>query len=378
MSKSIRILVRILFCLDLCHMAVWWLNRKYDESWKVFFYDWQAGFVDCEEYAAMLWLTIGLTVLLCIFLLLFIKDSFSFQWRIRVLNKHLVIKWKYRFIFPCLLLLFFLFTGMACKDIYQGWTKYNFWPGSSIVGHSFGAVSDEGNFYSYTGAREAFEENYKKGYRTFEVDLEITGDDKVVLRHDWDQAIQEGISSANIPSQDEFLAVPIMGKYTPLSFQDLCMIMQEYPDIWIVTDSKYSDGENVKKQFNIMVSTAKECGAAEVLDRLVIQIYNEDMYEALQEVYPFKSFIFTLYQRWGGEPEELAGICKWCVEHDVDVITMWHYHWNEEIRAIADRYDRDVYVHTVNDVPAAIDLKENGVKGIYTDMIKPEELEERK
>ena len=355
----------------MCGILIFRLNRKYDESWNLFFYD---GFVYCKEYAIRFWLIIGIFFLLCVFSLLFIKDQFSFEWRIRVGSKNFVIGWKYQFIFPCLLVLCLIFTGEVSKGVYEGQVRYNLWKGSNIVGHSFGYIDG----HSYTGSKEAFEENYEKGYRTFEVDLAITSDDKVVLRHDWDYPPQEGISSENIPTQEEFLSVPINNMYTPLSFYDLCLIMQKYPDIWIVTDSKYSDEEGVKKQFDIMVSTAKECGAEEVLDRLIIQIYNESMYEVLKEVYPFKSFIFTLYQRWDGTPEEFIEICRWCVRHNVDVITMWDYLWNEEIKAFAERYKRDVYLHTINDAPTAVEFLKSGVRGIYTDGIRPQELEENK
>lgn len=370
---SIYNLCRILFCLDMCEIIIFLLNRKYGESWKLFFYNLKEGFVYCKEYAVKFWLVIGFFLFLCTFFLLFIKDKFSFEWRIRVGNKRFAIGWKYQFIFPCLLVLFLLFTGGACRGVYEGQIRYNLWQGSSIVGHSFGRIDR----YTYTGSKEAFEKNYEKGYRTFEVDLAMTSDGKMVLRHDWDQPIQEGISSENIPTQEEFLAVPIYQTYTPLSFYDLCLIMQKYPDIWIVTDSKYTGEEDVKKQFNSIVSTAKECNAEEVLDRLIIQIYNESMYEVLKEVHPFKSYIFTLYKRWDGNQEEFAKICRWCVEHDVDVITMWDHLWNEEIRTIAERYKRDVYVHTVNDAPAAVEFLKSGVRGIYTDGIRPEELEEK-
>ena len=373
-NRFIYNICRVLFCLDMFEMIIFLLNREYGESWSLFFYNLKEGFAYCKEYAIKFWLIIGIFFLLCVFSLLFIKDQFSFEWRIRAGSKSFVIGWKYQFIFPCLLALFLIFTGGACRDIYEGQIRYNLWQGSNIVGHSFGYIDG----YSYTGSKEAFEENYEKGYRTFEVDLALTSDDKMVLRHDWDQPIQEGISSENIPTQEEFLSVPIYEMYTPLSFYDLCLIMQEYPDIWIVTDTKYRDEEVVKKQFSIIVSTAKECNAEEVLDRLVIQIYNESMYEALKEVYPFKSFIFTLYKRWDGTTEEFIKICRWCIEHNVDVITMWEQPWNEEIREIAERYKRDVYLHTVNDVPTAVEYLKNGVRGIYTDGIRPEELEENK
>lgn len=253
--------------------------------------------------------------------------------------------------------------------------KGGLWEGSTVIKHSFGSIDG----YCYTGSLEAFLENYEKGDRIFEVDLEMTSDDKVILRHDWDLEMQEGISSENIPTQEQFLSAPIYGIYTPLSFRDLCLLMQEYPDIWIVTDSKYKDWDNVIKQFTIMVRTAEECNAAEVLDRLVVQIYDEFMYEALKEVYPFRSFIFTLYQRWDGKTvETCTQICRWSVEKNIDMITMPYSYATEENLEVTRRYGREVYVHTINDAAVAKDFFEKGIRGIYTDDLCLKELEEEK
>ncbi len=374
--KLYIIVCRILTCVTVCEGVILWMNYQYGESWKLFLYDFKSGFVDNSGYLKRFLLIFGTFFLLYLFYMICSKDGLSFEWHIkrgRSKGKRYVSYWDYQVMLFLVCGSFLGLTGLLCRGIYGGIPKCDLWPGSRIVGHSFGSIDG----HSYTGSQEAFQERYNLGYRTFEVDLEITSDDKVVLRHDWNQEIQEGISSEKIPTEEEFLAVPILGTYTPLSFSDLCLLMKEYPDIWIVTDSKYSDSENVKKQFTIMIQTAQECDAVEVLDRIIVQIYNTRMYEVLKDVYPFRSFILTLYQYgWEGTAEEFVEICRWCADQDVDAITMWYYLSGEEISEIAERYNRDIYLHTVNDVSLARELLENGISGIYTDEICPEELEE--
>jgi len=372
--KIYIVICRVLVCITICEYIILLLNNKYNESWKLFYYDFKSGFMDHQEYLKDFLFLFGCFFLLYLFYMICSKDGLSFEWHMRVgrKNKRYFTCWDYQIMLYLFLCSCLGLGGIIYRGISRGMAEENLWQGSSIIGHSFGSVDG----ISYTGSKEAFLEKYDKGYRTFEVDLEITSDNKVVLRHDWDQEIQVGISSECIPMEEEFLAVPILGTYTPLSFADLCLLMQEYPDIWIVTDSKYSDTENVEKQFTIMVQTAEECNAVEVLDRMVVQIYNETMYEKIKEVHPFPSFIFTMYQRWDGTAEQLIQISRWCVEHDVDAIAMWYYLSDEENREVAKRYDRDIYLHTVNDIAAAREFLENGVTGIYTDDIYPEELEE--
>lgn len=364
---------RILFLFIACEIAAWGLNRQVSGTWKMLLYDLRSGFVDHRDYLKKFLLFFVVFAVVYIFYIVCNKDGLSFEWHVRIgKGKRRLFIWKsYWVILICTCAMFLGLTWMVCSGMASA-GRYNLWQGSTEIGHSFGRVGKS----IYTGSLEAFLENYERGYRTFEVDLEITSDNHVVLRHDWDQAIQEGISSDNIPTQERFLSIPIKGKLTPLSFRDLCLLMQEYPDIWIVTDSKYADWDNVVKQFTIMVQTAKECGAEEILDRLVIQIYNPAMYDAVTEVYSFRSYIFTMYQYWDGSPEQFTQICRWSVDHDVDVITMPRDRATQDILEIAERYDSDVYVHTVNEVEAAKDFLDKGVRGIYTDNINPEDLKE--
>ncbi len=372
-KKSAIVCSRVLFLFTICEIIILWLNRKLSEPWNLLWYDLQSGFSDNKEYLNKFLFAFIIFLICYFFYLANNKDGFSFVWHIRI-GKRRGFVWKSHWvILGCISAAFLGVTSM----IYQGMIscgRSNLWEGSILVGHSFGRVDE----YTYTGCLEAFLVNYEKGYRTFEVDLTVTGDKKVVLRHDWEQAIQEGISSDNIPTQDQFLSIPICGMYTPLSFQDLCLLMKEYPDIWIVTDSKYTDTEDVKEQFAIMVQTAKECDAEDVLDRLIIQIYNPEMHDAVKEVYPFKSFIFTLYQYWDGSIEQFTEICRWSVKHNVDVITMHFDYAIEENLEVAKRYDRDIYVHTVDDAEVAKEFLDKGVRGIYTDDISPEELKEER
>ncbi|MDE5865160.1 MAG: hypothetical protein K2H31_00955 [Lachnospiraceae bacterium] len=386
--KAFIVVSRILICMTVGEIVVLWLNRRYDESWSLFACDLQSRFVDNQEYLKKFVIIYGTFLLLYLFYIMCSRDGIFVTWRIRagggqkyewnicISGKRwkIFLFWDFQIILLLAFLFFVGFTGMIYRGFENIEEKFNLWNGSNIIAHAFGGIDD----YPYTNSLEAFEENYNKGCRTFEVDFEITSDDKIVLRHYWDQEIQIGISSEHIPTEEEFLAVPILEKYTPMSFSDLCLLMKEHTDIWIVTDTKYTDKENIRKQFNTMLQTAEECNAVDVLDRMVVQIYNEEMYEQLKEIYPFKSFIFTLYMRWNGDTEEFTDICRWCVNHNLDAITMWDYLSNEENREIAERYNRDIYVHTVNDISEAQEFIKEGIKGIYTDDIYPKRLEEEK
>lgn len=248
------------------------------------------------------------------------------------------------------------------------------WQGSTFVAHAFGAIDG----YSYTNCLEAFEENYGKGHRVFEVDLFLTKDKKVVCAHDWNHGAkiqhQRNWSNETPPTEDEFKASYIYNKYTPLSLTDIFRLMNQYQDIWIVTDSKYSDEENVRIQFSYMVELAERLGMRKVLNRLIIQIYNEKMHEVVSGIYPFSSYIFTLYQRWRGDIDEFEKICEWCVKSNVRNITMWKGWLTDEILQISNHNIIDLYIHTENDVLEAKKALKRGIRGIYTDYLIPKDI----
>lgn len=245
------------------------------------------------------------------------------------------------------------------------------WTDEKIIGNSFGAI--DGN--TYTGCLEAFEEKYNEGIRTFEVDFSRTSDGYIVLRHDWEIELQDFGMSGHVATLEEFKKVKIFDKYTPLTLDDLLLIMKKYEDVWIVTDSKNQEPMAAKKNFEDIVKTAKSLGCEECLDRIVVQFYNEDMYTAIRDVYDFKGYIFTLDMRWDSSYEQYRELVKWCASKDIHVITMWsELATNIDIITYAKMYDIDIYVHTVNDVEEARNRLYCGVKGIYTDDITPEIL----
>lgn len=202
----------------------------------------------------------------------------------------------------------------------------------------------------------------------------LTSDNELVCRHDWDRAFQTGDIEGEALDKETFLRAPIYDQYTPMSFADLCKIMDQYSDIYVVTDSKYSDVDSVREEFTYMVKTAYNIGLEKVLDRIIVQIYNEEMYNVIKDVYPFQSWIFTLYQIWDGNPSQFTEFSRFCYNHDIKNITMWNSRVYPEVLQVAREYNIHVYAHTENDVSAAKELLEQGIKGIYTDSITPNEL----
>ena len=244
-----------------------------------------------------------------------------------------------------------------------------------LIAHGLGEVGGK----NVLNCLEAFEENYAAGIRVFEVDLRMTSDGHVVLRHDWRAKMQEGVSETSIPTLEEFLAAPISGKYTPLSFRDLLYLMEQHPDICIITDTKFVNEEEVTRQFRAMLDDAYETGLTYLFGRMVIQIYTPLMFKVADHLYHFPYYIFTLYNSdFDGTEDSFRQQAVFCQENGIMGITMSDYWWTDnapDYYPIASWRGIRIYVHTVNDADRANSLLASGVSGIYTDTLLPDDID---
>lgn len=386
MKIYVKALTLVLGILSMALVGITFLNWIYNESCQLFLYDLKTGFTNnriyMEAFIFLLFLIIlggvgywrilfGKIHVICtvkikkkLYLASFERnDGTDIAADHRINLKMIVNAVSIAVIVCCIIVnsrIFFV-------DIPLGT-----WEPTKTIGHSFGSVNGD----DYTGSLEAFEYNYALGRRTMEVDLLLTTDNKLVLKHDWDESGEDELAQTSPLSQEAFLSTKILGNYTPMSFAQLCEIMREYPDLWIVTDTKSTESEEIKKQFAVMTETVRQLGCEEIMDRIIVQVYNEEMYETVCDTYHFKNYIFTMYLRF--DNDDWAGImrnvCRFCVNNGIETVTIGINRISPELVAIANHYGRNVYVHTINEMEDAQRYFQMGVTGIYTDIILDKDL----
>ena len=242
-----------------------------------------------------------------------------------------------------------------------------------IIAHGMGAIAGRATL----NCLEGFQAQYENGVRVFEVDLRLTADQQVVLRHDWRAGWQAGVSETSVPTLEQFLDKPLLGRFTPLSFQDLLRLMEQYPDVCVVTDTKFTDAEIVKLQFEAMVRDGAELGLSYLFDRMIIQVYDQLMFRVVDSVRHFDYYIYTLYTDGFARTEaDFREKADFCAENGVMGITMWDYWWREDYAPIAREKGLKVFAHTVNDPEQALALLAEGVSAVYTDELTPGDLAE--
>lgn len=238
----------------------------------------------------------------------------------------------------------------------------------NTIVHALGSIDG----VSYTNSKEALECSYEAGNRLFECDMVMTADGQLVACHDWEfwnrETNQDYSMGENyIPTLDVFMSRKIMGKYTPLSGDDIVQFLKEHPDVYIVTDTKYSEPDKIKEEFRALVELAVGNDCEEILNRFIVQIYHAYMYDIVDEIYHFPNYIFTLYtEGYRGEEDKMKEYAEFCMLHDIDVITMNAKFYQDGLSDICGRYGIHMFVHTVNEENEIKAFQENGI-GVYTD-----------
>ncbi|MDP1510152.1 phosphatidylinositol-specific phospholipase C/glycerophosphodiester phosphodiesterase family protein [Paenibacillus ottowii] len=246
-----------------------------------------------------------------------------------------------------------------------------------VISHAMGAVDG----LAYTNAREAFVENYKKGSRVFEVDLMFTSDGHLVARHEWTKSFTKqmqqeyavGTKQGGKPwSYHQFKNTPIHGSYTPLDWKDVLDLLENYPDAYIVTDTKEQDPAQIKQLFAQLTRQAQEKNP-ELLSRIVPQIYNEEMLQTLRNIYPYTSIIYTLYATEDQDDE----IIRFVQHNEITAVTLPENRVRGDLVESLRQAGAVCYVNTINELKDATEYEQMGVQGFYTDVLTEKELRKR-
>ncbi|MWV46692.1 glycerophosphodiester phosphodiesterase [Paenibacillus sp. HJL G12] len=265
--------------------------------------------------------------------------------------------------------LLFWVPRSSSEELAGGFTDYK------VISHAMGGIND----HAYTNSYEAFIANYEKGNRVFEVDLLLTDDGKLVARHEWTQHMTELLQQEDKLPQDrqatrmsyeEFKQSKILGAYDPLDWKDIMDLMERYPDIYIVTDTKEQEPEDMKHELEMLVSLAK-ARAPQLLDRVVPQIYNQPMLKTVQEIYPFPSLIYTLYATKDTDQD----VIDFVSDNAIDAVTIPEQRVTRSFLSKLKKAGVATYVNTINETSDASKLRRMGVNGVYSDFLTEKDVE---
>ena len=236
-----------------------------------------------------------------------------------------------------------------------------------VIAHAMGSIDG----IRYSNSLEAFQLNFSRGFRVFEVDLMLTGDGKVVASH---EGIEEkyGLDrSLSEITASQFKDTRYQGSYTPLDLSDIMILLENHPDIIIVPDVK-SDFETT---YRVIVRDVDDENP-DLFKRIVPQIYREEDYFTAKKFQVFQKFIYTLYRV---PPTSRFKIVNYWIgmnvlrflsgKEDIAAVTMSRLRFMKSgllVRKLKTM-NRGILVHTLSDETVIAGYLSLGATGIYTD-----------
>ena len=243
------------------------------------------------------------------------------------------------------------------------------WTDHRTIAHALGGLDGK----EYLNSREGFLAMYNQGVRLFELDLSRTSDGVWVCRHNWNESMGQWKGTGKkVLTEKQFTSNKIYGKYTPMTLEDFFLLLKDYPDAFVMIDSKQYSIRNYQKtleDYCEYVEIARAAGAGEVLDQIIPEIYSEAMYPGTAMIHSFPSYIYSLWQEYS--EDDLKKIASFCGEKGIQAATIYWKYWSEEAEKI---FEEQGILYTVNDRNQARKYLAEGAEGVCTDFLTTEDL----
>lgn len=207
------------------------------------------------------------------------------------------------------------------------------------VAHAGGAY--KGNVY--TNSIEALSNNYKKGFRRFELDLLIDSEKNIIC----------GYRDKRITKKRT--------ETTPCTGNSLTKWLLARTDALIITDTKGSTSQ-LYEALSELPEPVKE--------QIIIQVYDEIDYKAAKDV-GFKRLYLSFYKHPEKEDQNIA-LLRRKPEH-LEAVVIPHRQiltTGTKVRQLVDKRTA-IYIHTINDIKTRNRIEKKYNHGIYTDSLSP-------
>ena len=195
-----------------------------------------------------------------------------------------------------------------------------------FVAHAFGSVDG----HAYTNSLEAFQRNYARGFRVFEVDHVLLADGTALAAHDSTESSYGLTKSFKESTWADVVRAgrKYLGTYTALRSQDVLRLMIDHPDIYIIGDFKYSRTDLLRAY----VRQANALGRPELVERLFPHVASVEELYAHRAYYPLRNYVMALYMTQNKGRYEDWKTIDFVKRFQVPAVMMW---WRDRDMSIS-------------------------------------------
>jgi glycerophosphoryl diester phosphodiesterase len=240
-----------------------------------------------------------------------------------------------------------------------------------FVAHALGAIDNRG----YTNSLEAFQRNYGRGFKVFEVDLVRLADGTALAAHNGLEANYGLNKSFRDATWADLAGKKYLGQYTIMRSQNLVGLLRSHPDVHLILDSKW-------ERLEIYKTFLAQAPERSVRERIIPHIEDRAELDSFRTAYPLQNFMLALYhtQAQNRYEDPIAG--DFTTRYRAPAVMMWWKDRDMSISLAANgqqsrRYrpsfaaslkgaGANVYVHSLGDSGAIQSFWDRNI-GVYSD-----------
>ena len=235
----------------------------------------------------------------------------------------------------------------------------------------------------YLNSMESFTNSHKNGFKYFEIDFSRTSDNTIVAFH---EGFERSFGLDDNFTHSEFMSNDFPCSRHPIDLEVLATLMIDYPDTYIVTDTK-NDMGIVREIVHRLVSSGIE------RTRIIPQVYNESQIKEIEDL-GLSNIIFTVYIMVETEPyflwrKSLPGDAEYPYKRkkrkerfhadlnniisrhpEISVVTMPKDLYDQSFSDLRKR-GVNIFIHPIDNSDEWDNFREQGVDGIYTSFLIP-------
>lgn len=244
---------------------------------------------------------------------------------------------------------------------------------NSLMAHALGGYQGT----AYHNTRAAFEYAVENGHTYFEVDLSYTSDRRLVASCGW---TREACELNGIEYHEDFadmtyelaMSLTVYGEPV-MDARDLYQIVKDHPEYTFEIDFHKVEGDAARDRVQSLLEDFRYDD--DVLERLLIQIYSQQMHQDIDSIYHFTHYQYLVGMRM----DRLDETVDYCLDAGICAVAL---RWNLATDAIVRKIKNaglHILAYTVaRDGAIADALLASGIDTVCSDHVTPGLLEKSK
>lgn len=261
-----------------------------------------------------------------------------------------------------------ILAGMSNLEIFNYYVNNH-----KYIMHAGGNIN---NVY-YTNSYDALDINYQEGNRIFEIDLNFTSDNHLVLLHGWteyDYKSKLGVKyNKDNPIMDlkTFKNTLLHKKYQTMSIEDLIRFMKKHPYSYFILNLKGGSKQSVSMNGLTQIVTAAKYDKT-ILNRMVIWGYNTKVISLAKDIYDFELITFS-YNNPKSMPKIVntrEKIIEYCKKNKITSLVYSTSSYDEKMARLAHQHGIHSFVFTVDSETSANNYLNKGASMVMSNKLR--------